>query len=96
MSASNEQVRKDPKTNKQDIIFNYSRIVLSEPMKKLINRGLNFSVLPKKLDITQVQVDFQQFKRLAIWTEFWAWEGSGGGSVNTDFQNRKIKFTKKP
>ena len=51
-SATNEQVRKDPKTNKQDIIFNYSRIVLSEPMEKLINRGLNFSVLPKKLDIT--------------------------------------------
>ena len=40
-------------------------------MKKLINRGLNFSIFPRKLDFTQVQVDFQRFKRAAIWTEFW-------------------------
>ena len=40
-------------------------------MTNLINRGLNFSILPKKLDFTQVQVDFQRFKRSAIWTEFW-------------------------
>ena len=40
-------------------------------MKALLNRALNFSVLPLKLDITQVLVDFNRFSRAAIWHEFW-------------------------
>lgn len=39
-------------------------------MKRLLGRGLNFSVLPKKLDTTQVMVDFERFKRSMIWSEF--------------------------
>ena len=30
-------------------------------MNKLINRGLNFTILPFKLDITEVLVDFKRF-----------------------------------
>ena len=40
-------------------------------MERLINKGLNFSVLPKKLDITQLLVEYKKFERWAIWTEFW-------------------------
>ena len=40
-------------------------------MKSLFNRALNFAVLPMKLDITEVLVDFGKFSRAAIWTEFW-------------------------
>ena len=40
-------------------------------MHNLLNLGLNFSVLPLKLDITQVLVDFKQFERSVIWQEFW-------------------------
>ena len=40
-------------------------------MKKLLNRGLNFAVLPLKLDITQVLTDFRQFERRVLWKEFW-------------------------
>ena len=40
-------------------------------MQKLLNRGLNFCVLPKKLDLTQVLVDFKRFERSALWREFW-------------------------
>ena len=58
-------------TQNTDIIFNYSNTVLTEPMNKLLNRALNFAVLPLKLDITQVLADFNRFSRTAIWTEYW-------------------------
>ena len=40
-------------------------------MRALLNCALNFSVLPVKLDITQVLVDFNRFARAAIWHEYW-------------------------
>ena len=40
-------------------------------MRDVLNRGLNFSILPLKLDLTQVLVDFKKFERSAIWHEFW-------------------------
>ena len=40
-------------------------------MENVLNRGLNFCILPLKLDITQVLVDFNRFERTMIWHEFW-------------------------
>ena len=40
-------------------------------MISLLNRGLNFTILPLKLDITQTLVEFRHFERSAIWHEFW-------------------------
>ena len=40
-------------------------------METLLNRGLNFAVLPNKLDITQVLVDWKRFERTMIWREWW-------------------------
>ena len=40
-------------------------------MDKVLNRGLNFSILPKKLDITQIWVDMKRFERSCIWQDFW-------------------------
>ena len=40
-------------------------------MNTLLNRGLNFSVLPNKTDFTQLLVDCTKFERAAIWNEFW-------------------------
>ena len=40
-------------------------------MHGLLNRALNFSVLPCKLDITQILVDFNRFSLSAIWQEYW-------------------------
>ena len=53
------------------IIFNYSTIKLTEPMEKVLNRGLNFCILPPSLDITQVLANFRQFERSMVWQEFW-------------------------
>ena len=44
----------------KSILFNYSIIEITEAIEKLINKGLNFSVLPNKLDITQVLVDYKR------------------------------------
>ena len=40
-------------------------------MDALLNKGLNYSILPKKLDMTQVWVDYKRFERSCIWTEYW-------------------------
>ena len=52
-------------------VFNYSSVVLSEQMNEVLNLGLNFAILPLKLDITQVLVDFRKYERSMIWKEFW-------------------------
>ena len=59
-------------SKKQEIsvVFNYSKIKLTQAMESLLNRGFNFSILPLKLDITQVLVDFKRFERSMIWQEY--------------------------
>ena len=49
-------------------------------MENVLNRGLKFCILPLKLDITQVLVDFTRFERTMIWHEFWY-------GKDTDIQN---------
>ena len=56
---------------KTNIVFNYSSLKLTDAMQALLNRALNFALLPLKLDITQILVDFNRFARAAIWQEFW-------------------------
>ena len=55
-----------------------------------MSRGLNFAVLPKKLDITQVLVDFRKFKRSITWMEFWH-----GREENNQEVERKLFKTEK-
>ena len=58
------------KRQKLSIVFNYSKIQLTEAMESILNKGLNFSILPKNIDITQVMVDFNMFKRRMLWQEY--------------------------
>ena len=60
-----------PKLKPVNLVFNYSSIELTEAMDNLLNRGLNFSILPLKLDVTQILVDYRKFERSVIWHEFW-------------------------
>ena len=39
-------------------------------MWEVLNRGLKFAILPLKLDITQVLVDFRKYERNLVWKEF--------------------------
>ena len=52
------------------IVFNYSELELTSAMEEVLNLGLNFAILPTKLDITQVLCDFKRFERNMIWKEF--------------------------
>ena len=70
----------------KNIVFNYSNIVMTDPMLRLLNRGLNFSLLPYKLDITQTLVEFRKFERAAIWHEF-----HYGKENNEDFEKHIFK-----
>ena len=53
-----------------NIVFNYSSVVLTEAMERVLKRGFNFSILPKKLDITQIFVDLKHFERSVLWKKF--------------------------
>ena len=70
--AKYQRLQKQKKKQKVSVVFNYSKISLSPGMEKLLNRGLNFSIMPLKLNMTQVLVDFNKFERSMLWTEFWA------------------------
>ena len=50
------------KMKKQSLtaVFNYSNVTLTSDMEELLNLGLKFAILPLKLDITQVLVDFKR------------------------------------
>ena len=65
--------RKAQNRKKQPIsvVFNISSLILTKAMNKLLNRGLNIVVLPNKLDINQVLVDWKWFERTMIWKEWW-------------------------
>ena len=52
-------------------MFNVSSIELTDPMYKVLNRGLNFAVLPDKLDITKALVEWKRCGRTLTWKEWW-------------------------
>ena len=52
-------------------VYNYSKIKLTEPMAKILNRGLNFCVTPSTLNLTQIKSDFDKFERRVLWKEWW-------------------------
>ena len=54
---------KKPQHDPEKIIFNYSSYVLSEAEKSLLRKGLNFSILPKKLNHADYLANFELFYR---------------------------------
>lgn len=63
---------KKKKRERPSVVFNFSDHPLSEDMISLLNRGLNFAVMPDKLNLSQVLCEFRKFERTMLWTEFWA------------------------
>ena len=58
-------------------------------MTNLLNRGFNFSILPLKLDLTQVLVDFKRFERSVIWHEYFY-----GTEIECETRGKIFKSTK--
>ena len=63
-------------------------------MKSLLNRALNFSILPLKLDITQVLVDFNRFSRAVIWHEYWYGKDTDEAYKKQIFKSKKSNLPK--
>ena len=63
--------QKKLKKQKVSVVFNYSKIKISEGAEKALNRGLNFALLPDNLNITQLLADLDRFERTCEWKEFW-------------------------
>ena len=63
-------------------------------MERLLNRGLNFAILPLKMDLTQILVDFKRFERSTIWHEVWF--GHENKTYEPPiFKTKKTNFPKK-
>ena len=63
-------------------------------MESVFSKGLNFSILPKKLDMTQVWVDFKRFERSCIWTEYWHGKENHERQLKPIFQLQKTNLPK--
>ena len=64
-------------------------------MNTLLNKGLNFSVLPNKTDFTQLLVDCTKFERAAIWNEFWYGREGQETKEKPIFREEKSNLPKK-
>ena len=86
--------RSIPKNQDISVVFNYSKIKLTKAMESLLNRGFNFSILPLKLDITQVLVDFKRFERSVILHEYFYGTEKDGDSKARIFKSKKNNMPK--
>jgi hypothetical protein len=66
--------RTQDKKSKEQIsaVYNNSSLHLTPAMESILNRGLNFCVIPLTLNITNVLVDYRKFERSIKWKEFFA------------------------
>ena len=64
-------------------------------MQRLINRGLNFSILPSKLDITQTLAEFRKYEQAIIWHEFHHGKGDTNEFKEHIFKEEKTNMPTK-
>ena len=59
----------ESKKQKLNLVVNLSDMVITEPMKSLLNRGLSFVPTPSNIDISQVKAQINKYERTVIWKE---------------------------
>ena len=67
-----KRMNKEKSKTPISVVFNYSNIELTPSMIKLLNRGLNFCVMPAKVNLSKLMSDFRKFERKMRWTEFFS------------------------
>ena len=77
------------------LYFNYSNIKITKAMDNLLNRGLNFSPTPGKVNITELLVDIDKFIRTHLWKEYF-FDNQPIGSKPPIVKNAKTNLPKKP
>ena len=68
---------------------------VTDPMKKLLNRAFNFAILPLKLNITEVLVDFNRYSRAIIRHEYWHGKEEVGEHFNPILKKQNNNLPKK-
>ena len=53
------------------LVFNLSDFPITGAMESLLNHGLSFVPIPKKLNITQLKTDLDKYTRTMLWKQFW-------------------------
>ena len=86
-----KKLMKKKKKEGQSVVFNLSKIELTESMESLLNKGLNFAVMPDKLNLTDLLVNYDRFKRTMLWIEYHA-----NGVINVDENSDDEEKPKKP
>ena len=84
------KLKKQPIT----VVFNESKLQLTNTMIKVLNCGLKFAKTPLKLDITQVLAEFRRFERTMVWQEFWYGKPKGETYKPPIFEQKKHNFPK--
>ena len=59
----------ESKKQKLNLVVNLSDMVITEPMKSLLNRGLSFVPTPSNIDISQIKAQINKYERTVIWKE---------------------------
>ena len=63
-------------------------------MDSLLNRGLNFSPTPEKVNVTELSIDIDTFVRSHLWKEFFYLQPPMNRKPPIE-KNKKNKFPKK-
>jgi hypothetical protein len=66
------KIQQRQKAKQITAFYNYSDLVLTNSMSKILNRGLNFYVTPPNLNVTEMLVDYRKFERKMKWKEFFS------------------------
>ena len=49
-----QNLQKKKKKEKISVVFNYSRIELTNAMERVLNKGLNFAIMPLNLNLSRI------------------------------------------
>ena len=80
---------------KINVVFNNSKLELTKDMETVLNRGLNCTILPLRLDITQVLVNIRRHERTRVWKEVWHGKNYEGTYLPPIFKQKKNYFPQK-
>jgi hypothetical protein len=65
-----KKIQDKKKSQEISAIYNYSKVTLTEDMKNVLSKGLNFCVTPEQINVTELLVDFKEFERNMMWKEY--------------------------
>ena len=72
------EAQKKNRTPVQQLYKNYSDVTLTDGEVVVLNKGLNFCPMRKRVNRTDIEVSMQRYARTCRWREFWERKRGGG------------------